>query len=231
MKQIETDADTEPLAIGDKPEPPARTRFRGIRMASALLVLALVAAACGSDGTDDTVTDDTATDDTATDEAAGADDEMSDDEMSDDESMSETMNDLMSQISSRSDLSVLDTAIHAADLQDTLHDEGPFTIFAPSDAAFEAYFGEMSMSAEDAVADTEALTTLLLAHIVSGTSNSAVVAGLDGQTMESLAGGQLDISVDGETVMVGDATVIEVDLTADNGVIHVIDTVLTPPAG
>ena len=153
-----------------------------------------------------------------------ADDEMADDDMTD-------MNDVMSLILNRDDLSILDDAIHAAELNDTLHNDGPFTVFAPTNAAFEAYLGDMGMSVDDVLADTEALTTLLQAHVVAGTDDSAMVMDMAGQSFTTLAGNELAVTVDGDTVSVGGATVTEYDLIADNGVVHVIDMVLTPPAG
>ncbi len=184
---------------------------------------------------DDMADDDMADDDMADDDMADddmADDDMADDDMADDDMADDmSMNDLMSRIIDRDDLTVLDDAIHAAGLQDALHDDGPFTVFAPTDEAFAAYLGEMDMTADDVLADTDALTTLLQAHVVEGSDDAAMVMDMDGQAFTTLAGSELTITVDGDTVMVGDATVVEYDITADNGVIHVIDTVLTPPAG
>jgi uncharacterized surface protein with fasciclin (FAS1) repeats len=179
---------------------------------------------------DDEMADDEMADDEMADDEM-ADDEMADDEMSDDEMSDDmSMNDVMSIIVGRDDLTVLDEAIHAAGLQDTLHTGGPFTIFAPTDAAFAAYLGEMGMTAGDALADTAALTNLLLAHVVEGTDDAAMVMDMNGQSFTTLAGNDLTVSVDGDIVMVGDATIVEYDIVGDNGVIHVIDTVLTPPA-
>jgi uncharacterized surface protein with fasciclin (FAS1) repeats len=192
--------------------------------------------------------DDEMADEMADDEMADemADDEMADDEMADDEMADEmadeemademaddemSMNDVMSVITGRDDLTVLDEAIHAADLQDTLHEGGPFTVFAPTDEAFAAYLGEMDMTADDVLADPDALTVLLQAHVVEGSDDAAMVMSMDGQTFTTLAGNELTVTVDGDTVMVGDGTIVEYDVLADNGVIHVIDTVLTPPAG
>ena len=141
------------------------------------------------------------------------------------------MNDVMSQIVNRSELSTLDDALHAADLNGTLHDDGPFTVFAPTNEAFAAYLGEMGMSIDDVVGDTEALTALLLGHVVDGTSDAAAVVGADGTALTSLAGTMLDVSVDGDVVMIGGATVIETDIVGSNGVVHIIDSVLAPPAG
>jgi uncharacterized surface protein with fasciclin (FAS1) repeats len=59
--------------------------------------------------------------------------------------------------------------------------------------------------------------------------DSEMVMGMDGQTFTTLNGAPLEVTVDGETVMVGDATVLRYDLSASNGVIHVIDSVLIPP--
>ena len=215
------------------------TRTRNSIAVAVAATLAL--AACGDDGND---ADDTASppdstemadDDMADDEMADddmADDEMADDDMADDEMADDdmSMNDVMGLIMGRDDLTALDDAIHAAGLQDTLHDGGPFTIFAPNDDAFAAYLGEMGMTADDVFADTDALTVLLQAHVVEGADDAAMVMEMDGQDFTTLAGNELTLAVDGDTVMVGGATVVEYDVLADNGVIHVIDTVLTPPA-
>ena len=226
---------------------------------AATVAAALTLAACGDDDGNDTAApvesvesvadDEMADDDMADDEMAGdemADDEMADDDMADDDMADDmadddmadddmaddmSMNDLMSRIIDRDDLTVLDDAIHAAGLQDALHEGGPFTVFAPTDEAFAAYLGEMDMSADEVLADTDALTTLLQAHVVEGSDDAAMVMDMNGQAFTTLAGSELTIIVDGDTVMVGDATVVEYDIAADNGVIHVIDTVLTPPAG
>ncbi len=224
--------------------------MRTRKPAALAIVAALALAACGGDSddpvasapvedaemADDDMADDDMTDDDMTDDDMADDDmpttndrrHMTDDDMTDDDMAD--MNDVMSVIIGREDLSVLDDAIHAAGLNDALHNDGPFTVFAPTDAAFEAYLGEMGMSAEDVLADTETLTALLQAHVVAGTDDSAMVMDMAGQSFTTLAGNELDIVVDGDVVMVGGATVIEYDLSASNGVIHVIDTVLTPPA-
>ena len=174
--------------------------------------------------------DEMMSDEEMSDDEMMSDEEMADGEMMSDDDMAEAMNDLMSVIIGRGDLSILDDAVHAADLQDVLHDEGPFTIFAPTNAAFEAYLGQMGMSADEALADADTLAALLQAHIVSGTNDASMVVDLAGGTLTTLAGTELAITVDGDVVTVGDATVLEVDVVADNGVIHVIDTVLSPPA-
>ena len=214
------------------------------------IVGALAFAACGSDDSDSADTTPPATE-AAAEEAEMSDDEMSDDEMSDDE-MSEDemsddemsddgMSDDMSEeemaaaegdvivvASAQDDLTTLVAAIEAAGLTDTLAGEGPFTIFAPSDEAFEDYLGEMGMTAEDALADSEGLGVLLQGHVVAVADDSEMVAGMTEVPFVSLAGTEVVVVVDGDTITVGGAQVIEADIFATNGVIHIIDAVIAP---
>jgi uncharacterized surface protein with fasciclin (FAS1) repeats len=117
-------------------------------------------------------------------------------------------------------------ALDQAGLVERLRGEGPFTVFAPTDEAF-ARLPEGTV--EDWFANPQALTDVLLYHVVDGRLTAADVAQLD--TVESLTGKALDITVDGETVKVDGATVLTPDLAGSNGIIHVIDTVLVPPTG
>ncbi|PJF32584.1 MAG: hypothetical protein CUN52_00995, partial [Phototrophicales bacterium] len=125
-----------------------------------------------------------------------------------------------------SDFTVLVQAVEAAGLVDALSAEGPFTIFAPTDAAFTALLEQLGMSAEELLANTELLTGVLQYHVVAGNLKAADLA--NGQTLTTLAGLDLTVTVDGSTVMINDATVIMADVAASNGVIHVIDKVLLP---
>ena len=117
-------------------------------------------------------------------------------------------------------------ALEQADLVDRLQGEGPFTVFAPTDEAFAQL---PAGTVEDWFANPQALTDVLLYHVVEGRLTAADVAKLD--TVESLTGKALDITVEGETVKVNGATVLTADLAGSNGIIHVIDTVLVPPTG
>lgn len=117
------------------------------------------------------------------------------------------------------------TAVQAAGLAETLQGEGPFTVFAPTDDAFAAL---PEGTIESLLADTSALSDILLYHVVPGKVMAADVVGLDSAT--TALGQPVDISVDGNTVMINDATVIITDIEASNGVIHVIDSVILPPA-
>ena len=118
------------------------------------------------------------------------------------------------------------SAVEAAGLVDTLKGEGPFTVFAPTDEAFAQL---PAGTIDTLLADPSGqLTDILLYHVVPGKVMAADVAGLNGQNVETAAGKPLAITVDGDTVMVGNAKVVTTDIETSNGVIHVIDTVLVP---
>jgi transforming growth factor-beta-induced protein len=120
-------------------------------------------------------------------------------------------------------------AAQAAGLAETLSSEGPFTVFAPTDDAFAAL---PEGTVETLLADIPALTDILLYHVVPGKVMAADVVGLDGQSVETaLAGKSISIKVDGDKVILNDnVNVIITDIEASNGVIHVVDAVLLPPA-
>jgi transforming growth factor-beta-induced protein len=125
-------------------------------------------------------------------------------------------------------------AVAAADpiVLEELSNGGPYTVFAPTDAAFAAALEALGVTAEDVLADTDLLTGILAYHVIPGTVSAATVVGAAGDTgfsVLTLAGSTLTIMVDGDSVMVNDATVIGTDIYATNGVIHVIDSVLLPP--
>ena len=116
------------------------------------------------------------------------------------------------------------TAVDAAGLGDTLADGGPFTVFAPTDAAFAAL---PQGTVQGLLADPPALTRVLTYHVVPGRITSAQITGDSEQ--KTVEGGVLAIARNGG-VTVNDATVIQADVEAANGVIHVIDRVLIPAA-
>jgi uncharacterized surface protein with fasciclin (FAS1) repeats len=116
-------------------------------------------------------------------------------------------------------------ALTEAGLVETLKGEGPFTVFAPTDDAF-AKIPESTLTA--LLKDKEALTRVLLYHVVAGKVMSSDVVKL--KSAKTVEGSKATISVDDGTVMIDKAKVVKVDIKASNGVIHVIDTVLMPPA-
>jgi len=125
--------------------------------------------------------------------------------------------------------STLIAAIDAAGLGETLEGEGPFTVLAPTDAAFEAAFEALGITAEELLADTETLTAILLYHVLGKEADSQLVATLDGSSVATLNPQEVAINVTDGQIMINEATVVSADLLADNGIVHVIDAVLLPP--
>ncbi len=117
------------------------------------------------------------------------------------------------------ELSTLVELLTTADLADALSaEDGEFTVFAPTNDAFEAA-GEV---------EEDALANVLQFHIVEGIALSGDLE--DGQTFTALNGDELTITIDGDTVQVNSATVIIANVEASNGVVHIIDAVLLPEA-
>jgi uncharacterized surface protein with fasciclin (FAS1) repeats len=122
------------------------------------------------------------------------------------------------------DHNTLEVAVIAAELADDLSGPGPFTVFAPTDAAFAALpAGVVDALLVDPTGD---LAQILLYHVVSGTALSTSLT--DGQTITTLQGEDITVTIGMNGVMINNATVA--DITATNGVVHVIDAVLLPPA-
>jgi len=124
--------------------------------------------------------------------------------------------------------STLIAAIDAAGLGETLEGEGPFTVLAPTDAAFEAAFEALGITAEELLANP-ALADILTYHVLPQEADSQLVATLDGSSVATVNGQSVDVNVVDGQVMINEATVVSADLVADNGIVHVIDGVLLPP--
>ncbi len=114
-------------------------------------------------------------------------------------------------------------AVKAAGLVDTLKGPGPFTVFAPTDDAFAKL---PAGTVDSLLKDIPKLKKILTYHVVSGKVTSADVVKLT--SANTVEGSSLKIDASGGGVKVNDATVISPDVAADNGVIHVIDSVLIP---
>jgi uncharacterized surface protein with fasciclin (FAS1) repeats len=177
-------------------------KFKETPLMKKVLALALVASislvACGSDASTEVV------DTTVMEEVAA--------------------NDIVAVASSTEGFSTLVAALSAAGLVETLQGEGPFTVFAPNDAAFAALpaglLDKLLLPENIAV-----LTSILTYHVVAGKVMSTDVTTGDAPTVEGST-----LALDTMSgVMVNDATVIAADVEASNGVIHVIDKVLVPP--
>ncbi|RJY09950.1 fasciclin domain-containing protein [Aurantiacibacter aquimixticola] len=180
--------------------------------------LALVA--CGDTATEDTTMDDEAT-------------------MADGTSVDENQPGTIVEVAQgNGDFSTLVSAVQTAELGETLSGEGPYTVFAPTNSAFEAVDPatmEQLMSEEG----REQLTGILTYHVVEGETNAEALtqaiteAGEGGYTITTVNGAELTATVDGGNVILTDAagntaTVVQTDVDASNGIIHAIDSVLMP---
>ena len=192
--------------------------MRRLMVAGAVAALVLGTAACSDDG-DAEETAGTEETTTATQEPT------------EEQSPAEAEADIVDTAVAAGSFTTLATALEAAGLVDTLKGDGPYTVFAPTDDAFAAL---PDGTLDDLLADPEGqLTDILTYHVVAGEVMAADVVTMDGQTVETLQGAELTIRVDGDQVMLEDATgatvnVTQTDIGASNGVIHVIDGVLMP---
>ncbi len=118
-------------------------------------------------------------------------------------------------------------AVQAAELVETLKGEGPFTVFAPTDEAFAA-LPEGTLDSLLLPENKQALTDILLYHVVAGKVMAADVTGLTSAT--TVLGEDVTVKVDMGNVYINEAKVILTDIETSNGVIHVIDAVILPPA-
>jgi uncharacterized surface protein with fasciclin (FAS1) repeats len=123
------------------------------------------------------------------------------------------------------DFNTLATALTEAELISTLKGEGPFTVFAPTDAAFAAL---PEGTLDSLLADKEQLTNVLLYHVVSGKVMAEDVLTMDGAMVDTVSGAEIEISIKDGMVYINDAQVTTTDIETSNGVIHVIDAVLVP---
>jgi uncharacterized surface protein with fasciclin (FAS1) repeats len=136
------------------------------------------------------------------------------------------MKDIIDTAVAAGNFKTLATALTAAGLIDTLKGTGPFTVLAPTDDAFAKI---PAAALQELLADKAKLTAVLTYHVVAGNVMAAQVVTLtEAATVE---GSLVTIAVeDGKVKLNGASTVTATDIAASNGVIHVIDTVLMPPA-
>jgi uncharacterized surface protein with fasciclin (FAS1) repeats len=123
-------------------------------------------------------------------------------------------------------LSTLVAAVQAAGLVETLSGEGPFTVFAPTNAAFEA-LPEGTVESLLQPENRDQLVKILTYHVVAGEVMSTDLS--DGMMAETVEGSQITISINDGGVSINDANVVAADVEASNGVVHVIDSVIMPP--
>lgn len=144
-------------------------------------------------------------------------------ESSEGETMAQPTQNIVEIAAGNESFKTLVQAVTAAGLVETLTGTGPFTVFAPTDEAF-AKLPEGTVEA--LLANPEELTKVLTYHVVSGKVMAEDVVTLTKAT--TVQGQDVTITVEGDTVMVNNASVISTDIEGTNGVIHVIDTVLIP---
>ncbi len=142
------------------------------------------------------------------------------------EVMEEVLPDIVDTAIAAGSFETLVAAVTAAELAEALKGEGPFTVFAPSDEAFAKLpEGTVESLLED---PTGQLARILLYHVVPGKVMAADVS--DGLVAETLRGAEVSFSVSDGKVMINDAEIVATDIETSNGVIHVIDSVILPPA-
>jgi transforming growth factor-beta-induced protein len=182
----------------------------------------LALAACGDDGdVASTGTTTPATEAQAADDATG--DDATDDDATDDAAEGDTIVDIAVD---NPDFSILVAAVTEAGLVETLSGDGPFTVFAPTDEAFEAALDALGITAEELLANP-ALGDILTYHVLSGEVMSSDLEPT--QTVATVQGEEVTITVDDDGARINDAEIVQTDIEASNGVIHVIDAVILPP--
>lgn len=194
--------------------------------------LAVFMGACGTDDDGDTtMADETTTAEMTTEETTA--DETTTAQTTTEQTGAAAEGDIVDTASAAGDFTTLTQAIEAAGLVETLKGPGPFTVFAPTDQAFDALpEGTLDELLADPTGD---LAQILQYHVIEGEVPAADVLEMDGQTVATLQGAEFTVEVDGENVVLVDGNgtrinVVETDVDATNGVIHVLDGVLMPPA-
>jgi len=134
-------------------------------------------------------------------------------------------NDIVATAIGAGQFKTLVAAVQAAGLVEALQGMGPFTVFAPTDAAFARL---PAGTVEGLLKDPKALGNILLYHVVPGEVKAAAVT--NGLSAKTLQGSPVTFSVSGGKAMINGANIVATDVMASNGVIHVIDSVILPPA-
>jgi len=127
---------------------------------------------------------------------------------------------------SQENLSTLVQAVQAAGLVDVLKGDGPFTVFAPTNEAFAA-LPEGTLETLLKPENIKTLKSILTYHVIGSKVMSSDLS--DGASAGTVEGSDVNVSIDGNTVMIENATVTTPDVEASNGVVHIIDKVILPP--
>jgi uncharacterized surface protein with fasciclin (FAS1) repeats len=137
------------------------------------------------------------------------------------------MHDIIDTAVAAGSFKTLAAALTAANLVDTLKGAGPFTVFAPTDDAF----AKLPAGTVDALLkDIPKLTAILTYHVVASKVMAADVLTMDGKSATTVNGAEVKISTTGGVKLNGLVNVTKTDIACTNGVIHVVDAVVLPPA-
>jgi uncharacterized surface protein with fasciclin (FAS1) repeats len=137
------------------------------------------------------------------------------------------MHDIIDTAVAAGNFNTLAAGLTAAGLVDTLKSTGPFTVFAPTDEAFAKL---PAGTVDSLLKDVPTLKAILAYHVVSGKVMAADVMKMDGQSATTVNGADLKIGTQGGVKLNGSVNVVKTDIECTNGVIHVVDSVLMPPA-
>jgi uncharacterized surface protein with fasciclin (FAS1) repeats len=137
------------------------------------------------------------------------------------------MHDIVDTAVAAGSFKTLAAAVTAAGLVPTLKSAGPFTVFAPTDEAFAKL---PAGTVEALLKDLPKLKAILTYHVVAGKVMAADVMKMDGKSATTVNGADVKISTTGGVKLNGESTVVKTDIECTNGVIHVIDNVILPPA-
>lgn len=135
------------------------------------------------------------------------------------------MNDIVTVASNAGTFNTLVAAVKASGLADTLQNDGPFTVFAPTDAAF----AKLPRGSIDALlADNDKLKAVLTYHVVPGSLMASDIVKMSGGEVETVNGESVRVTLRDGTVFIDGAKVVSTNIIASNGIIHVIDAVIVP---
>ncbi len=132
---------------------------------------------------------------------------------------------ILETIETQEDLSEFLNLVRIAGLDDMLRNRGPFTVFAPTDEAVRSLSAE---ALQDLKENPQRLADVLQWHVVVGELYSGEVPAMRNPTIKTMQGAELDVSRIGEDIVVNDARIVRADIECDNGVVHVIASVLMP---
>ncbi len=132
---------------------------------------------------------------------------------------------ILEMIETQEDLNEFLSLVRIAGLDDMLRNRGPFTVFAPTDEAIRSLSAE---ALQDLKENPQRLADVLRWHVVVGELFTEEVPTMRNPTIKTMQGAEIDVSRIGEDIVVNDARIVRADIECDNGVVHIIESVLMP---